>query len=150
MLGNHLDPGEGPRLRIRARGPAFGLVRKTSGSRLLRQSTEADERGEEEGELDRADLRLLQRSGAQPLSLPGAESRAPWMSWVPGRWRQSATPFLTLLLHLPPSSFPSSPSRHPVTPVPSPSLLGLAWLPLWPLGSIYLVQESPRRQGDPT
>lgn len=49
MLGNHLDSGEGPRLRIRARGPAFGLARKTSGSRLLRQSTEADERGEEEG-----------------------------------------------------------------------------------------------------
>ncbi|XP_033722758.1 histone deacetylase 7 isoform X5 [Tursiops truncatus] len=38
---------------------------------------------------------------------------------------------------------PFLPSPHPTTPVPSPSSLGLAWLPLWPLGFIYLAQESP-------
>lgn len=48
---------------------------------------------------------------------------------------------------------PASPSSHlipflPISPphtppVPSPSLLGLAWLPLWPLGFIYLARESP-------
>lgn len=64
-----------------------------------------------------------------------------------GHELSSTAPFLTLLPQLPPRSFPSSPAPYLGTPVPSPSPLGLAWLPLWPLGFIYLAKESPWREG---